>query len=307
MGMTNRWFHFCLAAWVAATLLILPCQANTSVRNWKLLTGETFSAELVSYNETTGVVHLRIDEKVDRDFSSKSLSLPDQAWLVEWKDLDDEMQALQKKLGGSLSLQRSEDPQRTEFWVYRPSKSTPEEKLPLFILFTPNGNAQSFILRHMEMAESVKCTIVCSPAFRNSNDNDVLEAAMLERFRQWLPFIERTVVHDPNQVFMGGTSGGAWRAYHYSAQITRPWAGIFANGGWLGGDKYYGLPYPANLRVAVVNGNNDVPSNYWVESDSKLLTQHGDIVSVMSFEGAHQIAPPSVQIKAAEWLLKRRE
>ena len=57
----------------------------------------------------------------------------------------------------------------------------------------------------------------------------------------------------------------------------------------------------------MVNGNRDEAANHWVESDSKVLTEHGDTVSVMSFEGAHQVAPVSVQIKAFRWLLKRAE
>ena len=307
MGIPKLWFHFCLVAWIAATLFSASCEANTSVRRWKLQTGESFSAELVDYNEATKMVHLRINEKEDREFSSKTLSLADQAWLVEWKDMDDEMQALLKKLGGKVSFFRSEGSLSSGFWVYRPSKSPPEEKLPMFILFAPNGDANRFLPRFIEMAEAVKCTIVCSPVFRNTRDNPALETEMLERFRQLLPVIEKNVAHDPNQMFMGGTSGGACRAYHYAAQVPHPWAGIFAHGGWLGGKDYYNLPYPPNLRVAMINGNNDAAANSWVEKDSKVLTEHGDTVVVLSFEGAHQIPPAAVQIKAAEWLLKRRE
>ncbi|MEI6560477.1 MAG: hypothetical protein WCO68_00150 [Verrucomicrobiota bacterium] len=303
MATVNRWFYIL----IVLALLSVTCRANTNVRNWKLQTGESFSAELMSYEESTGVVHLRIDESVDREFQSKSFSLPDQAWLKEWKHIADEMEALRKKLGGTVSFHQSTGPLGTGFYVYRPSKTKPDQKLPLFILFEPGGNARRFLMRFIEAAESTRCSIVCCDTFRNTKDNPDIEAEMLERFRLLLPLIEKTVTHDPQQVFLGGASGGAWRAYHYVTQVSRPWAGIFANGGWLGGWKYYNLPYPPKLRVAMVNGDRDIGANHWVDTDSDLLTKCGDTVTVMSFEGAHQIPPASVQIKAFNWLLGRPE
>ncbi|MBC7980523.1 MAG: hypothetical protein H7Y36_08175, partial [Armatimonadetes bacterium] len=125
---------------------------------------------------------------------------------------------------------------------------------------------------------------------------------MLERFTALLPQIEATVPHDENRMFMGGVSGGAWRSYHYSAQVPRPWAGIFADGGWLGGRIYYHLPYP-RMRVAMVNGDKDTAANRYVDPDTTRLQQSGCVVSVHAFEGGHQLAPPSVQEKALRWLL----
>lgn len=299
-----------LLCWVLCSILALfvqPCRANTNVRNWKLKTGECFSAELVSFDKTTGIVHLRIDETKDREFASSTLSLPDQAWLGEWKDLDDEMEVKRQQLGGKISYFHSSGPMSAGFYVYRPSKAALDAKLPLFILFEPSGQASRFLMRFMETAEAVQCTVVCCDSFHNTKDDPKMEALMLERFRLLLPLIEAIVPHDPDQLFMGGASGGAWRAYHYSAQFHRPWAGIFANGGWLGGQKYYQLPYPDKLRVAMVNGNRDEAASQWVEPDSKVLAQRGATVAVMSFEGGHQVPPVSVQIKAFQWLLGRNE
>jgi len=92
------------------------------------------------------------------------------------------------------------------------------------------------------------------------------------------------------------------RAYHYAVHMPRPWAGIFAAGGWLGGEKYYHLPFPP-MRVAMVNGDKD-HANRMIEPDSARLQQAGCVVSVHAFEGGHQLAPPSVQEKALRWLLE---
>lgn len=280
-----------------------PCRANTNVRTWNFTSGKSISAELVDYNEASGMVHLRINETDDITIPASSLSIADRAWLNELNDMKDEQQALIKKLGGTLTFHQSSGPMSTGFYVYRPSKTTSDQKLPMVILFEPSAKATDYVTRFAEAAEAVQCTIVCCDTFRNTKDNDVLEAQFLERFKLLLPVIEATVAHDPRKLFLGGTSGGAWRAYHYAALISRPWAGIFANGGWLGGEKYYNLTYPPNLRVSMVNGNQDIAASTYVEPDSLILTEHGDVVEVLSFEGGHQIPPVSVQIKSFEWLL----
>jgi len=120
-------------------------------------------------------------------------------------------------------------------------------------------------------------------------------------------FIQETIVFDPENVYMGGGSGGAWKAYHYSAWVDYPWAGIYANGGWLGvPEKYYGLDYRDNMKVAIVNGNND-HANRVVEEDLKVLKKHNADVSVISFEGGHQTPPTKIQIRAFQWLLNPEE
>jgi predicted esterase len=105
---------------------------------------------------------------------------------------------------------------------------------------------------------------------------------------------------------MGGVSGGAARAYSHSVEIPRPWAGIFANGGWLGGRQTYNRAYPP-MRVAMVNGDKDDAANLYLDADSGVLMKAGSIVSVHAFEGGHQLAPPSVQAKALRWLLGEDE
>jgi predicted esterase len=129
---------------------------------------------------------------------------------------------------------------------------------------------------------------------------------MFSAFQELLPQIEAKVAHDPNRIFMGGVSGAALRAYMYSAKISRPWAGIFANGGWLGGSENYDLPYP-KMRVAMLNGDKDNGANHYLNPDTAVLQKAGCAVSVHAFEGGHQLAPPSVQTKAMRWLLGKNE
>lgn len=170
----------------------------------------------------------------------------------------------------------------------------------MLILFHPGGNGRRAIYKYIDAAAS-GVTLVSLDYFRNNSD-PVKEDTMLECFNELLPQIEATVPHDAKRVFIGGTSGGASRAYCYSAKVARPWAGILAGGGWLGGMANYQLPYP-RMRVAMVNGDKDQGANQWVNSDTECFQKTGSIVSVHAFEGGHQMPPPSVQEKALRWLL----
>lgn len=171
----------------------------------------------------------------------------------------------------------------------------------MMILFHPGGNGHRDILRYVEAAEAVNMTLVSCETFQNSADNPEIEAGYLERFKELLPQIEAAVPHDPKRVFMGGISGGGWRSYHYSAQIDRPWAGIFANCSWVGDEKYWNLPYP-KMRVAMVDGDKDY-GRYTLEKDMEVIRKSGSQISVQAFEGGHQVAPPAVMTKAFKWLL----
>lgn len=112
----------------------------------------------------------------------------------------------------------------------------------------------------MLVAEELNFIVVSSDMFRNTgavwNEED---EAMLACFKELLPVLEKSVPHDPMQLYLGGSSGGAQAAFHDCTKVDRPWAGIFSNGGWIGGPEYYHLPFPP-MRIAMVNGHQD-PAN----------------------------------------------
>ena len=293
----------CIAA---VFLTTLSCAiANSDMRSWKFVEGKDVKAELVDYDEKTGKVSLRMEDKTIVETRYSALSLVDQAWLLQWLEYMEEMRAILKNLNGTLERHTGTGKFTTEYTVFHPAGETPREQLPMLILFHPGGNGHSQILRYVEAAAAVRMTIVSCETFQNSGDSPAIEAEYLERFKELLPHIERAVPHDPKRVFMGGISGGGWRAFHYSAQVSRPWAGIYANCSWLGGAKYWDLPYP-KMRVVMVTGNKDYGS-YSIENDVRVIQKSGSDVSVQSFEGGHQAAPASVMTKAFRWLLKEIE
>ena len=277
---------------------------SNTLRDWKTSSGQTYKAELVDYDEATKVVILRLlDERVV-ELAYDDLSILDRAWLLEWTEIAEEMQVKLEKMGGVLSVHRSKGNVSTDYWVYQPPLAEAQAgvKPPMLILFHPNGDGHREIIRYLEAAKATGITLVSLDYFRNTN-GDAHEAEMLAAFKELLPQIEATVPHDEKRMFMGGCSGGAWRAFHYSAQVPRPWAGIYSNCGWLGEPKdSYNLPYP-KMRVAFVNGNQDPVGSYFVDRDSVPLLKAGCTLSVHAFEGAHQVPPPSVQEKAWRWLL----
>tara|TARA_A100001015_G_C15009612_1_gene722348 strand:+ start:106 stop:1056 length:951 start_codon:yes stop_codon:yes gene_type:complete len=285
-------------------LFLTIANANTDERYWTLQSGEKIKAEQLSYDSQSGQVVLLIDDKKEYKLQLDELSPIDQAWIVEWDQIEREMNVLIQTLGGKFEhYTAKEEKYSTDFYVYYPSIYEINKMRPMLLLFNAGGKITRYVKQFIESCERHGIIVVGCGSFRNSDDNPELEDEMRKRFAELLPIIESTVPHDPKRLFMGGNSGGAWRAYHYSAWFDRPWAGIYANAGWLGGMKYYEEQYPAGMRIAMVNGNNDHSTNYYLIPDGKLLESKGNIVAVFSFEGGHQSAPPKSRSKALEWLI----
>lgn len=275
--------------------------ANTDERIWTLKSGEKIRAAQMSYDSDSGEVVLLINDTEPRAVEFDNLSPIDQAWLVEWSQIEQEMNVLIEHLGGRFEHYVAEGEFTTDFYVYYPRVCETNKNRPMLILFNASGNAARYLKLFVEAVELHGIvTVACAEFYNTKNDEE--DPEMLKRFEELLPIIEATVPHNPKRMFMGGNSGGAMRAYNYSAQIDRPWAGIYANAGWLGGYDYYDWPYPGGMRIAMVNGNND-HANRWLERDGKLLGSKGNTVVVFSFDGGHQPAPPKSRSKALEWML----
>jgi poly(3-hydroxybutyrate) depolymerase len=278
--------------------------ANSEVRTWTLIDGKRLSGELLSYDERTALVKLRVNERHTQLVALNSLSLTDQAWVIEWVELGEALDALLARQGGEFLHFVSRGAYPTGFHVYYPPGVKEGPPPPVLLLFDPSGQGERYVKRYIEAAAQAKMVVVGLDEFRNTPppDGDELDAKFLERFKDLLPQLQATVGYDPARVFLGGTSGGAMRAFGYTAKIAGPWAGVFSNVGWLGPDEEdYGMPFPGGMRIAMVNGNKD--HGGYVERDTKILVGRGNVVGFFSFEGGHQVPPPSSQLKAMRWLL----
>lgn len=282
--------------------LLTLAKANDQMRDWTLASGKKQQAEILSYDEAKKLVTLRLTDGTEVRINERDLSTIDRAWILQWVEQDEEARNLLTKIGGTVTEHTGTGKFTTPYSVYHPPSVAEGTKPPMLILFHPGGNGRREIYKYIQAAAKVGMTVVSLDYFHNAPDFSTAETEMLECFRNLLPQIEAAVPHDEKRMFMGGVSGGAMRAYQYSAWLARPWAGIFADGGWLGGKKFYDLPYP-RMRVAMVNGDKDAAANQYVDPDTAVLQKAGCVVSVHAFEGGHQLAPPSVQEKALRWLL----
>ena len=280
----------------------MVAQANDQMREWMFASGKKEIAEIIAYDEPNKVATLRLLDKTQMKVSEQELSTIDRAWVLQWVEQDEELRSVVAKIGGTITQQSGTGKFKIGYTVYHPPTEKSAGMLPMLILFHPGGNGRRSIYPYVEAASTVGVILVSLDWFQNTSIASVSDEKMLEGFELLLPQIEATVPHDTTRLFMGGMSGGASRAYEYSAKVSRPWAGIYAGGGWLGGEEEYHLPFP-KMRVAMVNGNKDDPANFWIESDSARLRKSGCVVSVHAFEGVHQIAPSSVQEKALRWLI----
>lgn len=289
-------------------LFLLPASGNEDERNWKLKDGkgQRIQAELLAVNEDNKTVDLLIKDQIKVTYNIEDFSEIDIAWIYEWLNIQDELEEKLSAVDGKLEHVIHKGTYETDLYIYYPSTYTADtaSDFPLMLLFNAGGKAKRYLTRHIEAAEETQFLTIALGQFRNTDDHDLKEAMFLERFKEVFPYIRENITFHPEKAYMGGISGGAWKAYHYSAWVDYPWAGIFANGGWLGEPrKYYDLDYRDHMRVAIVNGHND-HANRVVERDLEVLKKHNATVSLISFEGGHQIAPTKTQVRAFQWLLE---
>ncbi len=298
----------CIPVLFFVCLFVNTALANDQMRQWTFESGETKAAEIVAFDDGTRMVTLRKEDQSILKLKEGELSAIDRAWILQWIEQDEEARDMLARVGGTVTREKSTGEGATDYYVYHPAaEKIPEgTKPPMMFLFHPGGNGGRAIYRYVEAAAATGFTLVSFDYFRNTkaHEKEVIDE-MDRRFLAILPQIEKNILHDPMRIYMGGTSGGAMRAYGYSMLANRPWAGIFAAGGWLGPDNMYRRPYPP-LRVAMVNGDKDGGANHYITRDTEMLQSTGSIVSVHAFEGGHQMPPPSVMTKAFRWLLEAK-
>ncbi|MEK6231065.1 MAG: hypothetical protein N2A42_04380 [Luteolibacter sp.] len=291
---------------IAALCLINVAKANDQMREWTFESGGRQAAEIVAFDETTRIVTLRKGDQTILKLDETEFSALDRAWILQWIEQDEEAREMLNRVGGTVTHEKTTGEFAIDYYIYHPAPEKIQKgtKPPMMMLFHPSGNGGRAIYRYVEAAAATGFTLVSFDYFRNTRDNESeLGDEMAKCFPIILPQIEENVPHDPLRVFMGGTSGGAMRSYSFSMLADRPWAGIFAGGGWLGPNDMYRRPYPRML-VAMVNGDKDRGANSYINRDTKMLQSTDCIVSVHAFEGGHQMPPPSVMSKAFRWLLE---
>tara|TARA_R110000850_G_scaffold64695_13_gene145074 strand:- start:11 stop:589 length:579 start_codon:yes stop_codon:yes gene_type:complete len=184
------------------------------------------------------------------------------------------------------------------YHVQYPKSYDPNQKPPLLILFSPGGKGKGILGSFAEAADQAGWVAVGCDGFKNKMDEDLGRSM----FEELLPHLEANVDHDPTSLYLGGMSGGAWRAYHYSVWLGRPWQGIAACGGWLGGSEYYDLNYPEKMAIAVINGDSDKNANAGVDKDSGVLEIRSYSIKAFPFSGGHTVGPTEVLLEALTWM-----
>ena len=84
-------------------LLVLSIFGNTDTRQWEFSDGRKFSAALTEFNVETGEVLLEFDDStLDTNYNFHDFSAIDKAWLIEWSEFSQKLQALVDELEGNL-------------------------------------------------------------------------------------------------------------------------------------------------------------------------------------------------------------
>lgn len=268
-------------------------QVHAEERTWTSDDGKKIVGELL--RQDGDAVVLKVGTK---EFSVPlaRLSVEDRNWLDARKKELDEMNKGAAALGGSLKSFPKNDKQAVGFHVYYPTSYSVDKPRPLIILFSASGQGKSILEAFKASCESLGWVGVGCDTFRNGVNDDELDPL----FKELLPVIEASVIHDPQRLHTGGISGGASRALQYTAKFDRPWKGVISCGGWLG--KQFDLEYRKDMAVAWVNGDTDKGANFWIEQDSKALKNRRCKTKLFAFPGGHVIGPPEVLTEAMRWV-----
>lgn len=293
----------------SVTALVIGALSTLSAqdRTWTAADGRTLVASLVEYDASVGSV--RIKRKDGKEFTLRkdALSAEDAVHLDKIEaDQEEARQAIKAKaeaLAGKTASHVSTGEYKVPFHVYYPKSYDGTRKLPLLILFSPGGGGRGIMKNFMEPADGMEWVVVGCDQFKNGMD----EAKADRMFAELLPDIEKIAEHDSEILYMGGMSGGAMRSYDYSARFDRPWKGIVACGGWLGGPQNWDQNYTKNMAVAMVNGDGDKAANSWIERDTAILKKFRSKVRTFEFPGGHVVAPPEVLLEAMRWIQSEQE
>ncbi|MCH2174929.1 MAG: hypothetical protein MK193_04285 [Lentisphaeria bacterium] len=286
------------------SVLCMSVLANNNIRNWTTKDGVVLRGEVINVDIETGDVILRIDENEERSFEITKLSDEDQHYLDKWIRIEHDLVEIVIESGGEYDQVLTDGDYPTDLYIYYPSAfENSEETLPALILFSPSGNGKQYLKNYVQASEANSVIVISCGTFRNSR-NKKLGKEFLARYKEVLAFITENINFDKERLFIGGTSGGAMRAFNYSYLVPANYKGVFSNGGWLGGKDFYSKNYPDHLRVAIVNGDADKGANHWVKSDIEVLKKHKAIVKEFYFKGGHQLQPPEVATQALAWLIQ---
>lgn len=274
---------------------------NTDNRTWRFTSGKQFEGSLLKYDDQNRIATILYTDDSTNEVNYEDLSEADRAWLDKFAALQDETIAIIKEAGGKFEKRVSKGKNySTAYYVYYPSNYSEYKELPLWLLYHPGGQGQRFLKRHILTAERAGVIALCPDIFRNHVSDKILDP----RFEELIFNVKQNIKYDHSTLIQGGSSGGAMRAYGYSAKFLPETYGIYANGGWLG--RRFDLDYPA-MRVAMLNGHLDKGANKYAIIDGKVLKEKQCEIKVFSFEGGHQLAPPDTQFKALIWLLEERK
>ena len=269
---------------------------HAEFRAWTNREGKTIQAELVTYDPATKKVTLKLSNGNRATLPIDTLGDSDQSLLTDRQRKLDEAAAAVRANAGKIVSSQSEGPEAVSYHVYYPKSYNPDFPPAMIIMFSPGGDGKGILGSVKEACEALGWVGVGCDAFKNDAD----EAMLDRKWHEVLPHVEKTVLHDGDLLYLGGMSGGALRAYDYSESVARPWKGVLAFGGWLGGKET--LHCAPKMTVAIVNGDGDDNANSSAIRDSKILENERCKVKTFSFKGGHIVAPPEVVLEAMQWL-----
>ncbi|MCX6855798.1 MAG: hypothetical protein NTV80_12935 [Verrucomicrobia bacterium] len=287
---------FCLL--LIAIHLAQTIYSMATERIWTDIQGRSIKAEFISLDDATSQVKLRLSNGSEPLIPMKTLSPADCAWIAEQQRAKMAFFMEQKANVGKVVSLKSEGEESVGFHVYYPTTFDPASPPAMIIMFSPGGNGKGILGTVKAACESLGWIGVGCDNFKNG----VSESTLDPKWHEVLPAIEKTVLHNPDLIYLGGMSGGALRSYDYSETTMRPWKGVLAMGGWLAGKTELGCP--PQMAIACVNGDKDKGAIEYGKRELPILQKAQATVKSFEFSGGHVVGTPDIILEAMQWLQK---
>lgn len=190
--------------------------------------------------------------------------------------------------------------------VYAPPSLDKTKKYPLFVVLNPAGDSWSHMQLLTKLADEHQWILAGDDSYRNGQDMESMRPAVMETIRK----VRQSYPVDPNNIFIGGISGGAMGAYYFVYKDPNLFKGIIANTGmmpWASDAPANGaMPtdFPWKKNIVMLASPEDFRFKAMLRNRTE-LQQRAWNIKWIEFPGGHTAAPETYYDEAFGWLSKQ--
>lgn len=186
-----------------------------------------------------------------------------------------------------------------DFLVYVPKGISKNQKVPLVVTFSPNGDPRLSIGPWKTVADRYRWLVYGTKSSRNGMSFD----KSLGAARKELKTVFQEYPVDRNRLVCSGLSGGGMVSHAMAGRHPEMVRAVVINTGMMY-EKFMSESYPRKGMAVMLASPTDFRYQE-TKRDRDFLKKKGWKVKWLEFKGGHTMAPSEVYLQAAAWLKAR--